>query len=436
MTMVEHIIGGVLMVMSIGCASYWSVGICKILRGLFGGFSARRGLALPIPTDETGASPLVRVVVPCFNEAHAVGPLVRSLLAQDYPNLRFVFALDRCTDGTRGVIEREAQGDDRVEFVEITECPDGWAGKVHAMHRAVRQSPPMGNDDYLLFIDADCELEPRCIRATVAIAHDRTLDLLSLWSTLARKHWFEKVVQPSTTMELIRQYPLKAANRDANRRSMANGQFMLFRREGYDAVGGIESVRHFVLEDIEIARKIKHASRRSGVLLAKDLLVCRMYDDFASYRRGWERIFIECARRRSPRLRAFAQRKLLVHLALPGSALAALVWGSVLLAQGMPFFPSPAVLVISGGAGSLAYWGSMSVLYGAQGLLLYLPTLPVGNAMTIWIMFAASKRLREGGTIRWGGREYQLIDQGRKRKGSSVRPATSVSVEHAVPRTE
>ncbi len=436
MTMAEHILGTVLMVMSIGCAVYWCVGLGKILRGLFGGFSARRGLDLPLPTDASGAAPLVRVVVPCFNEENAVAQLVGSLRAQDYPNLEFVFALDRCTDDTRGVIEREAQGDTRFRFVEITECPDGWAGKVHAMHSAVRDSGPMRDDDFVLFIDADCELEPGCVRATVAIAHDRKLDLLSLWSTLARQHWFEKVVQPATTMELIRQYPLKAANRDKRRRAMANGQFMLFRREGYDAVGGIESVRDFVLEDVEIARKMKFAARRSGVLIANGLLVCRMYDDFASYRRGWERIFIECSRRRSPRLRAFAQRKAFVHLVLPGCALAGLVWGFTLLAQGMPFFPSPAVLIISGGAGSLAYWGSMGVLYGAQGLLAYLPTLPVGNAMTIWIMFAAAKRLREGGTIRWGGREYRLVDQGRKRDEPRTIVTTNSDVERAVPRTE
>jgi ABC-type multidrug transport system fused ATPase/permease subunit len=273
------------------------------------------------------------------------------------------------------------------------------------------------------------------VRATVAIAHERGLELLSLWSTLTRVRWFEKIVQPSTTMELIRQYPLEAANRETNRRSMANGQFMLFRRDGYEAVGGIESVRDFVLEDVEIARRMKHADRRSGVLIADGLLVCRMYDDFRSYRLGWERIFIECARRRSPRLRAFAQRKTLVHLVLPLGSLAGLVWGIVLLAQGMPFFPSPAVLIISGLAASLAYWSSMSVLYGAQGLLLYLPTLPIGNVITIWIMFSAARTLRKGGTLLWGGREYLLVDQGRK-PGAIRGAAAPTNVDRTMPSTE
>lgn len=410
MTIPEHIVGGVLVFLAGACALYWTVGLVKILDGLFGGFSARRGLALAIPRNDAGAHPVVCVVVPCYNEQEAVGPLVRTLRAQDYPALRVVFALDRCTDDTRAVVERESQGDDRFEIVEISQCPEGWAGKVHAMRTGVRESRSARDADYILFIDADCELEPGCVRATVAIAHERALGLLSLWSTLTRTKWFERVVQPATTMELIRQFPLQAANRTERRRAMANGQFMLFERNAYERVGGIESVRDSVLEDVEIARKMKHAGLSSGVLIADGLLVCRMYNDFASFRRGWERIFIECARRRSSRLVSFARRKFIVHLVLPGVSLASLTWGIILLATGGPAF-SAWTLALAGVAGTLPYWTSMGILFGAQGLILYLPTLPIGNAMTIGIMLSAARMLREGGVIRWGGREYRLVDE-------------------------
>ncbi|MGP1309889.1 MAG: glycosyltransferase, partial [Phycisphaerales bacterium] len=101
MTIGEHIVGGVLVFFAGACAVYWTVGLIKILDGLFGGFSARRGLTMPVPRSADGEAKSVCVVVPCYNEEAAVGTLVRSLLAQDYPALRVVFALDRCTDGTR-----------------------------------------------------------------------------------------------------------------------------------------------------------------------------------------------------------------------------------------------------------------------------------------------------------------------------------------------
>lgn len=428
MTIPEHIVGGFLVFLAGACALYWTVGLAKILDGLFGGFSARRGLSLPIPRKDSGEHPTVCVVVPCYNEQEAVGPLVRTLRAQDYPALRVVFALDRCTDDTRAVIEREAGADDRFEIVEINRCPEGWAGKVHAMHTGVRDARAAQHADYVLFIDADCELEPGCVRATVAIAHERQLGLLSLWSTLTRTKWFEKVVQPATTMELIRQFPLQAANRDERRRAMANGQFMLFERSAYERVGGIESVRDSVLEDVDIARKMKHAELSSGVLIADGLLVCRMYDDFSSFKRGWQRIFIECARRKSSRLVSFARRKFVVHLVLPGVSLAALGWGIALFATGGPAF-SAWILTLAGAAGSLPYWASMSVLYGAQGLILYLPTLPIGNAATIGIMLSAARMLREGGVIQWGGREYRLVDESAARNHASAPSIAAVAAD-------
>lgn len=432
MTLGEHIVGAVLVALSVGCATYWLVGLVKIVRGLLGGYSARRGLSTPLPTNERGEAPFVCVVTPCYNEEAAVGPLVRSLLAQDYPNLRAVFVLDRCTDGTRAVVEREAAGDPRVEIMDVAHCPPEWAGKVHAMHTGATRAASAQSADYLLFIDADCELEPGCVRATVALAHQRGLALLSLWSTLTRRRWFEKIVQPATTMELIRQYPLEAANRDRRRRAMANGQFMLFMRDAFERVGGIESVRDSVLEDVAIAKRMKRMGERTGVLIADGLLVCRMYDTFDAFRRGWERIFIECARRRSARLRAFAHRKALVHLLAPGAALAAAAWGASLLLVGRAP-ASGALLLVSGGAGSLAYWSSMGILYGAQGLLPYLPTAPLGNALTISIMLRAARTLRRGGVIRWGGREYRLVDESRARAQSRASTQPTLATPAPMP---
>jgi hypothetical protein len=151
-----------------------------------------------------------------------------------------------------------------------------------------------------------------------------------------------------------------------------------------------------------------------------------MYDDFASFKRGWERIFIECARRKSSRLVAFARRKFIVHLALPGLSLAALAWGVILFAIDGPAL-SAWVLTLAGVAGTLPYWTSMGVLLGAQGLILYLPALPIGTATTIGIMLSAARTLREGGVIRWGGREYRLVDESAAPSAESA-PKSAVAV--------
>ena len=66
--------------------------------------------------------------------AKVLGWRVEQLLDAGFDsNAAFVLALDRYTDDT-GAIARAAVGpDERFEVLEITECPDDWAGKVNAL---------------------------------------------------------------------------------------------------------------------------------------------------------------------------------------------------------------------------------------------------------------------------------------------------------------
>lgn len=244
----------------------------------------------------------VCVVVPAYNEARVIGTLVRSLRSETYPQLRIVLALDRCSDDTAALARAEIGGDERFEIVEIDACPAHWAGKVHAVHAGVARSRGAAQADYLLFADADTVFSPGCIGASVAMMRHRKLDLLSLLSTLSHDAWFERVVQTAAVFELLRQYPLTRANALTDRRAFANGQFMLFTRSAYEALGGHAAVKQALLEDLALARRIEEQGRKAGVFLAAGLFHCRMYASWAEFRRGWKRIYIEAANRKPRRL--------------------------------------------------------------------------------------------------------------------------------------
>ncbi len=199
--------------------------------------SARGSLPLDPPTGR------VCVVVPAHNESRVIAGLVRSLRAETYPDMRVVLALDRCTDDTASLARAEIGDDRRFEIVEIDACPPEWVGKVHALHAGVTRSRGAADADYLLFADADTSFAPGCIAASLALMRERKLDLLSLLSTLSFDTWFERIVQPAATLELMRQYPLTLANAATDRRPFANGQFMLFTREAYEDIGGHEAVK-------------------------------------------------------------------------------------------------------------------------------------------------------------------------------------------------
>lgn len=349
----------------------------------------------------------VCVVVPAYNEAHVIEALVKSLRAETYPQLSVVLALDRCRDATAAIARAAIGNDPRFEIVEIDACPPQWAGKVHAVHAGVTRSRAAAEADYLLFADADTVFAPGCIAAAVAMLRHRKLDLLSLLSTLSHDTWFERVVQTAAVFELLRQYPLTRANARGERRAFANGQFMLFTRDAYRSVGGHESVKHALLEDLALARLIEEQGRKGGVFLAAGLFHCRMYGSWAEFRRGWKRIYIEAANRRARKLAQSAW-----WIRSLGSIFPAWMLGA-----------GPLAALVAGGDAHLGWtllglWPIALLLWlGALVRISSLAHAPrwtaplhiVGAWLTANLLSEAAHDLRLRKPTRWGGRDYDML---------------------------
>jgi len=348
----------------------------------------------------------VCVVVPAYNESRVIAGLIRSLRAETYPELRIVLALDRCTDDTASIARTEIAGDARFEIIEIDACPADWAGKVHAVHAGATRSRGAADAEYLLFADADTVFSPECIASSLAMMRHRKLDFLSLLSTLTHDTWFERVVQTAAALELMRQFPLTLANAPKNRRAFANGQFMLFKRDAYDAVGGHAAVKNALLEDLALARLIDAKERCAGVFFAAGLFHCRMYADWPQFQRGWKRIFIEAANREPKRLSVSARRIRWLGTLLPLWMLGAGLFGAAIVAH------EPRM-----GWALLALWlVAMLVWLGALLRLSALSRAPawtaplhiVGAWLTANLLTEAASDLRSQRPTRWGGREYDL----------------------------
>lgn len=388
------------------CAAYWTAGLVRFIRTRLTAPMATDAERMPDPPD--GAWPTVCVVVPAHNEEAAIGSLLATLQKQDYPpeRLRVVFSLDRCTDATERIIRERAGDDGRLVIHTVDRCADGWSGKVHALWHAVMNRDEAFNADLLLFIDADTLLHPSCVRWTVKLREQRGCGLLSLYSTLAKRHWFEHVVQPATAGELLRQYPLLRSNEGPTTRSMANGQYMLFTRETYFHVGTHACVKDEVLEDTAMAQIVKGLGHRCEVFFADGALVCRMYDTWGAFVSGWKRLYIELANRRPQRMAAHARAAVITGTVMPVLSMGAVAAGLLVdWHAGVWWYALAAV--VGGLAGLAGYYGCLllGVVWGGAslvGAVLY----PVGSVFTGWILHSARADLLAGVPIRWGGKEY------------------------------
>lgn len=114
-------------------------------------------------------APSLLVVVPGRNEQAAIEPAVRSVLAQDYPNLSLVLVDDRSEDKTGQIMEHLARGNPKVRVLQIGQLPEDWIGKNHAIYLGAQQS----DSEWLLFTDADVRFDLSAFRRAVAFAESR-----------------------------------------------------------------------------------------------------------------------------------------------------------------------------------------------------------------------------------------------------------------------
>lgn len=354
----------------------------------------------------------VCVVVPAHNESRVIAGLVASLRAETYPELRVVLALDRCTDDTAALARAAIGGDGRFEIIDIETCPDAWVGKVHAVHAGFTRSRGVTDAEFLLFADADTLFSPGCIASALALMRERKVDLLSLLSTLTYDTWFERIAQPTAALELMRRFPLTLVNGvDRNRfRAFANGQFLLFRRDAYTAIGGHDAVKDSLFEDVALARRIAAARRKAGVFLADGLFHCRMYADWNQFRRGWKRIYTQAANGNAGRLTLWSIQARWLGTLLPAWALAAAPAAAFIAARdperGSTVFALFAVALIAW-LGPLVRLSAM-----ARAPLWTAPLQIIGAWLIAGILAEAAKDVRSRTPTLWGGREYGLRAEG------------------------
>lgn len=238
--------------------------------------------------------PSVTAIVPAKDEEAEIAECLTSIQAQSYPNLDILVVDDRSTDRTGAIVRGIAERDDRIQVLTITELPDGWTGKGHALHMAVRHAAGA----WLWFLDADTRHAPESLTVVMEYARRQGADLASLLPEMRCETFWERLVQPLMGVVLMRSFPLLFVNNDRSSLAFANGQYILIRREAYDAAGGHEAVRDRFVEDIFLARNVKAAGRPIRVAIGVGISSTRMYSTLSQLVRGWSRILYDAVDRR------------------------------------------------------------------------------------------------------------------------------------------
>ena len=369
----------------------------SVLPGLIWGlpFAAMARLASRRP-DVAAATPLpdlpVSVILPARNEAANIENVLASLLATEHRAMQLIVVDDRSTDDTAERVDRLAGSDPRVTLVHGAELPEGWLGKPWAC----AQGAALATADHLLFTDADTTHHPALLGLALGAMREGEADLLTLTSRQRCETVWERLVMPQIWVLLGARYPPHRVNRATRLDQLvANGQFILVRREAYEGIGGHGAVRGEVVEDLALSHRFFEAGRRVRMWFGESRLSTRMYRSLGQMVEGWSKNLYVGARQsvgRHPVVQALAPWGVLLAFAfwlVPPALLLLGIWGPAMwLAVGV----------------SLAFWALVS--FGMAIPPWYALGYPVGALMAIGIMLRSM--LRGTRRIEWRGRTYRV----------------------------
>src|SRR3954470_14041069 len=230
-------------------------------------------------TDTCSKNPEVSVIVPARNEEASLGTCLESLVSQSGVDFELVVVDDHSSDRTREI----AASFRGVRVIEAGALPAGWTGKNNAVTSGAREA----RGTWLLFTDADTVHLPGSVARALSEAKENQVEMLSYSPEQIAVTFWEMAILPVVFAELARQYPPSKVSDPASPVAAANGQFILIRRETYDAIGGHAAVAGEILEDVALARRLKASGRKMRFRYAADAVRTRMYRNFQQLREGW-----------------------------------------------------------------------------------------------------------------------------------------------------
>ena len=348
-------------------------------------------------TNDAGAVrplPKISVIVPARNEEIQIRNGLTTLLQSTGVELEIIAVDDRSTDATGGIMDEVAATDTRLKVIHITELPDGWLGKNHAMHVASEKA----TGELLLFTDGDILYEPSAIEIAVRHFVREKLQHLCLLPRMLPGSIFENAVVTffglafavGMQLHLIRtRWPLSYAG---------VGAFNLVDAKFYRSIGGHNPIAMDILDDVKLGKLIKKNGGTIDFQMAPKLLSVRWQPSLWGVVTGLEK-------------NGFAS----LNYSIPQILIFTFVFGLTMV---FPYV-SPFVLSLRSASGFIAtaiLWHLVYafVVFRMPGGLLLAPLFPVGA----WLMAFAYWRsavitLRQGG-VRWRDSFYPLA-QLRKR---------------------
>lgn len=247
------------------------------------------------PAAMTLGGPRISVLIPARDEAATIEGAARAALAASDRVLEVIVYNDGSTDQTGSLLAAIAVDHPRLKVMNGDGLPDGWVGKPHACHRLAQEA----EGDLLLYLDADVTLAPGGLERLLELIDRPTArgDRPALVTAVPQQlmgSLGERVLMPMLMLTYTSWLPLALIPISRDPRVLAaNGQVLMVRRAALQAAGGWEAVRHEIVDDMALCKRVKQTGGAVVFADGHHIAQCRMYTSGAELWAGFSKNLYE-----------------------------------------------------------------------------------------------------------------------------------------------
>lgn len=234
-----------------------------ILLGFLSGLFLFRKNIIPVynPLENYGR---ISVIIPARNEEYNLPLLLESLKKQTLKPFEIIVVDDHSTDFTRKIAESY-----NVNVIAAPDLPLGWTGKNWAVWNGYLNA----KGDLFIFLDADIQMEPNAL-ATLVAARDESGGVISIVPFHKAKKYYEKLAM---VLNLLGAFTFTSPFEKKNKKQGLYGSCILTTREDYEKIGGHESIKAEMLDDLNLGAKFQAEGIRITNFIGYGFISFRMY---------------------------------------------------------------------------------------------------------------------------------------------------------------
>ena len=236
-----------------------------------------------ISLDREKSYPRLSVIIAARNEAGTIENALKSVLAQNYPNLEIILVNDRSNDGTDKILQKLAEKDPRVLIHHVEELPLGWLGKVNAMQQGFGRSTGV----WLLFTDADVHFQEESLERIIDVAERSSVDYLCVVPEVQAR---QRLLKALYTVSLSGFFLATRIWEVKNQNSFVGvGACGLVRRSLLSQNPGLPWLKMEVVDDLALAQLVWQAGGKLDVYWGRECLGVEWYPSMGDLIRGLEK---------------------------------------------------------------------------------------------------------------------------------------------------